>query len=120
MKNMKNMKREPQANSTINQKEETYPYGLRINLDEETIKKLGFSGLPKVGQSLELVGKVKVVDVSTRDSESGKVRGLGLQITHLDFDDEKEDKKDPADVLYPKSKSNGLLNGETHAWGSKK
>jgi hypothetical protein len=68
-----------------------YPYGLTIQLDDETLEKLGVKDLPAVGAEILLSAKAKVTSVSVNeqqdadgDKEADKRRSVGLQITDLD------------------------------------
>lgn len=60
---------------------EKYPWGLRINLGDEELKKLGLKELPKVGQEVPLMAMVKVIGVRSNESQEGENRNLELQIT---------------------------------------
>lgn len=63
---------------------EDYPYGLRLDLNEDTLDKLGLDTLPDVGDELDLAAKVKVETVSQRTGMDGKKsRSLDLQITDM-------------------------------------
>lgn len=68
-----------------------YPYGLTIQLGDETLEKLGVKDLPAVGAEILLSAKAKVTSVSVNehqdadgDKEADKRRSVGLQITDLD------------------------------------
>jgi len=59
-----------------------YPYGLQINMDDDTLDKLKLATLPKVGTKLTLVALVEVTSVSSHQStDSDKHQNVGLQIT---------------------------------------
>jgi hypothetical protein len=77
-----------------------YPYGLSIHLDESSIKALGLSSLPKVGDALKLEAKVTVksVSVSEREGKSPE-RSVTLQITDMDLDGASEGKSQ-ANIIY--------------------
>jgi hypothetical protein len=81
--------------------ESDFPYGLMLHLGEPELKKLGLVGLPKAGSGLEVHGKAKVTHVSMHDGGDGKQRSMGIQITHLELGDEK-DEKNAEDLLYGK------------------
>ncbi|NIL23531.1 hypothetical protein HB991_13560 [Yersinia mollaretii] len=77
-----------------------YPWGLRITLNNETLKKLGIA-LPKVGDVLELVGKVKVLSTSTREDGEETTSNADLQITDIGLlAGNVEAAKSAADTLY--------------------
>ena len=72
-----------------------YPYGLRISLDSESIKKLDIEGLPDVNSVLSFNIKTEVVSIS----DDGSYRNIGLQITDMEIV-KKEEKKDLGEKLY--------------------
>lgn len=60
-----------------------YPWGMRISLNSEQLKKLGVP-VPAVGSMLQIGGLVKVLSVSTREDEGEEARShIDLQITDL-------------------------------------
>ena len=76
-----------------------YPWGLSINLDEESLSKLGMSELPDIGDSKMLVAFVDVTDKHESDSVDGKKRkSIGLQITDMSIEDKV--KPDKLKMLY--------------------
>lgn len=78
-----------------------YPYGLRINLDHESLEKLGLSKLPEVGSELMIMAKVQVVGTNESESiEGGEYNNLSLQITDMKL--EKTKKKSSEEALYGK------------------
>lgn len=67
-----------------------YPYGLRISLDTDSLKKLGTSVSDLMaGQSVSLTAKAKVVSISASDGEY-KSESLDLQITDLSIEGTKK------------------------------
>jgi len=82
--------------------EEKYPWGLRINLGDEELKKLGIKELPKVGQELPFTATVKVVGVRSNESQDGENRNVELQITEcaLEMGKEGMDLEKKATSLY--------------------
>ena len=67
---------------------EDYSYGTRIELDEETLKKLGIKDLPDAGETLMLSAEAKVISASEHTSSySGEKkkthRSVSLQITKM-------------------------------------
>ena len=80
-----------------------YPYGLSIHLDDDTLKKLGITDLPKVGTAIPATITVMVTGTSQRATQSGKEGEamrtcVDLQITDMDIT---MPSKPAADVLYP-------------------
>jgi len=77
-----------------------YPWVLNISLDDEALEKLKLEALPEAGESMMLVAKVKVTNVSSTDSsEGGKRRSVSLQITDMCLEDAGE-KVEAAGKLY--------------------
>lgn len=74
-----------------------YPWGLALNLDEQSLEKLGVGKLPDVGDEWYIVACCKVTSVSSNEHESGKYRSVGLQITKMGLEQEKGD---AAGTLY--------------------
>lgn len=80
-----------------------YPYGLTLYLDDDTLKKLGITDLPKVGTVMQAQITVNVTSISQRSTQSGKdgeaTRScVDLQITDMDI---AVPGKSAASVLYP-------------------
>jgi hypothetical protein len=79
-----------------------YPYGLSIYLDDDTLKKLGITDVPKVGTSMPATITVMVTGTSQRATQSSKdgeqmSTCVDLQITDMDIT---IPSKSAADVLY--------------------
>ena len=79
-----------------------YPYGLTLYLDDDTLKKLGITDLPKVGTSMPATITVMVTGTSQRATQSSKDGEqmhtcVDLQITDMDLT---MPQKTAADVLY--------------------
>ncbi len=66
--------------------QERYPYGLRLDLNNDTLEKLGITKLPAVGTVLMFEAKAKVVGSRQSATESSDNRSIELQITHLDLE----------------------------------
>lgn len=84
-----------------------YPWGLSINLDDESLEKLGVDSvgkLPKVGDTMLCLCRVKVQSVSSSESasdENGARMNACLQIT--DFAWEPDSKDSAEEKLYGKA-----------------
>jgi len=63
---------------------EKYPWGLELDLNDESLGKLGIdvSDL-SVGQTVAVVGKAKVRSARISESEDGTDMSASIQITHL-------------------------------------
>jgi hypothetical protein len=84
-----------------------YPWGLAVNLDNDSLEKLGINRLPPVGKSLMLVARVDVTSVSEHESktEGGQTsahRNVALQITDMGLGANEADPQKAQDVLYKK------------------
>lgn len=79
--------------------EEEYPWGLRLHLDDPSLKKLNMESLPAVGDEFMVIAKAKVNSISENESEGeDKSRHLSLQIVEMDLasysdDDENGEKR---------------------------
>lgn len=64
-----------------------YPYGLRLNLDAATLKKLamGDGNMPQIGQQFCLDALCEVIAVSMDDGQSEVGYSMALQITALEL-----------------------------------
>lgn len=61
-----------------------YPYGLQISLEEDQLKALGVSEMPKAGSELTLTVKVKVTGCREDEKADGEIeRCLSMQITDM-------------------------------------
>lgn len=81
-----------------------YPYGLQLYLDDDTLKKLGITDLPKVGSSMLAQITVTVTGTSQRATQSGKEGEetrtcVDMQITDMEL---APPAKDMATSLYGK------------------
>ncbi|WP_076738223.1 capsid staple protein [Cronobacter sakazakii] len=82
-----------------------YPWGLRISLDNETIKRLGIDArmMPSVGDVISIAGMAKVVSVSTHSSDGDEQRSsIDLQVTDLAMMPPKRDEgRELKNAFYP-------------------
>lgn len=70
-----------------------YPYGLCIELDYQSLKKLNLQPVDfELGAEVSIVCKAKPVKVASSTGRMDKDACVKLQITHMEFD--KEDKSD--------------------------
>ncbi|MBL4860747.1 MAG: hypothetical protein JKX96_07805 [Acinetobacter sp.] len=85
MPNMK-IKKSKNDEDAIGMEENPYPYGLSINLDADTMEKLGID-LMDVGSDVEFTASAKVTSISEQESEgSEKSQNMSLQITDMYID----------------------------------
>lgn len=84
-----------------------YPYGLKIQIDAETYKKLGFTEPPDVDAKMMLMAKVEVCSVYKEPGKGDeKNYSMGLQITDMELKEmpEQESEETPEssveDVIY--------------------
>lgn len=97
MKDLKISKKEAKEKSEAMQvigssDQERYPYGLRLDLNNDTLDKLGMTKLPSVGTVLTFEVKSKVIGSRQSATEGSENRSIELQITHIDMDTAKEEK----------------------------
>ena len=61
-----------------------YPYGTCLDLNDESLQKLGITKLPNVGEEVTIQAKAKVTRISAYVEQGGAEQCLGLQITDMD------------------------------------
>lgn len=67
-----------------------YPYGLRIELDKDTIKKLGID-LPAIGEELEVRAIAKVISChASQSAEGSDYASCSLQIISMEIKGESD------------------------------
>ena len=73
---------------------EVYPYGLRLRLENDELKKLGITELPEVGKvcKIEAEGVVESVSSSHNKDSEGPRKSVEVQITALVLDKSENDK----------------------------
>lgn len=67
----------------------SYPWGLRLHLDEHELEKLGIE-LPNVGEEFVVVGIGTVTSVSQNQSEDGTRKHVEVQLEKLGFESREE------------------------------
>ena len=66
--------------------EEEYPYGLRINLDKDSLKKLKLDVDEfEIDEPVVIMAKAEVKSLSKSDDASGERQDMSLQITDMDI-----------------------------------
>ena len=103
-KNLTSMKRTAKENKDgedccVTAEKEDYSYGLRVDLRDEEIKKLGLT-LPEVGSTMVLVANVKVISVRESADENGSDRNIELQITEMELSPYENNDADHVKKLY--------------------
>lgn len=82
-----------------------YPYGLRLELDDDALAKLGINVLPSVGSPVIIQARATIVSTSSDTTQDGKQRQrASVQITDMDM--QVGDGKSPAQQLYANSNMN--------------
>lgn len=81
--------------------EPDYPWGTRLNLDEEQIAALGLKAMPAVGAPVGVEAVATVISVSEEQRDGKTFRRLELQITDMAIAAAGTDKYA---ALYPKMK----------------
>lgn len=97
-------KKDQAAKETLVSERARYPYGLRINLDPESVKRLGMEDMPEVGKKMVMLAKVEVVNISKENERDDQEEySMGLQITDLAFEKGEEKGDDVAQAFYGES-----------------
>lgn len=92
LKNMKLEMREDSTEDLLTPNKPRFPYGLRITLDNEVLKKLDLPKLPEVGQMMGIHGVVEVVQVGIDNNNQGsRDKHIELQITDMVLQDKTSD-----------------------------
>lgn len=77
-----------------------YPWGLNLQLNDESMAKLKLEKLPEVGSKMTLVAVVNVERVSSNETQGGgKRQDMSLQITDMALEPYTE-KKSSDEALY--------------------
>ncbi len=97
MIDMKRTAAERKGEDSVMMTEDTYPYGLRLHLNEAEIEKLDME-MKAVGTELVIVAKVKISSTSSYETEDGNDRSMSLQITEMEIPNNSEDAK--AERMY--------------------
>lgn len=98
-----NMKEAPLSTEANAEGKDEYPYGLRIYLEEDQLKKLEIKGLPDLGDEIMFVARAKIVNVSDRQPENeheDSKRSVGLQIVEMNLGGDKSESKPKEEVLF--------------------
>ena len=83
-----------EAMETMMASKPEYPYGLRIDLCDESVEKLGIEKLPEIGSTMLVMAKCEVCCVSERKDEDGETdKQIGLQIVEMSVGQKKSAQK---------------------------
>ncbi len=78
-----------------------YPYGLCIDLDDDTLEKLGITSLPAVGTAIQFTARAVVKSTSSNQYEGSEPESrMSLQITDIEPGDASRSSSDSATALY--------------------
>lgn len=90
MKMSKEQAKEYSGATVAGGNEPAYPYGLELCLDDEGLKKLGYTEPPAVGTQLTLTAKIVVTSTGVNQQQDGdKEARCSLQITDMELSDGK-------------------------------
>lgn len=62
----------------------SFPYGLSLDLDKDSLQKLGFKDLPDVGEKMNVVAVGVVTSANEHKSERSSHRSITVQLQQLD------------------------------------
>jgi major coat protein len=95
--NMKQEVEKPQSSECCAMKPDSpkYPYGLKLYLDNESLKKLGIETLPEVGSVVQITATAEVCETASNESQLyGDNKNMGLQITDMALSGLKTEKEE--------------------------
>lgn len=97
MINLKLTKSEKESECDIGMDDNPYPYGTRINIDDEHLAALNLNA--KIGDTVEIRAKAEVVSMSAHeDADADKPhKSMSFQLTDIEV---KKPGKSPMAVLY--------------------
>ena len=84
MKRTKKDKKRHNSDHAIGSNEASFPFGLTISLDDESLTKLGIDELPAVGEEWIVLGIGKVDSVSKSSNERRVSRNVSIQLEKLE------------------------------------
>lgn len=76
-----------------------YPYGLKLDLDQISIEKLGLK-MPEINQPFQLMAMCEVCSISQYEAADEARMNLSLQITDMMLKPAPKEPKDAASQLY--------------------
>lgn len=93
-----------------------YPWGLTLDLDDSTLKKLGVNELPDVGDEYHLIAVAKVTRLSSSADEKESENRMTLQICYMQMvhEDEEPDENESAAYENRENKA-GVKNALTNS-----
>ena len=100
---MKLTESESKDNAIVQETEkQLYPWGLRIELNDDSMKKLGLEKIPSINSKLKLEAIVEIIRVDSSDSvDGGKKESMSLQITDMALNSSQDKKEsDPLKKFY--------------------
>lgn len=62
-----------------------YPYGLKLQLEHESVEKLGLSKIPEVGSYVIIMARAYVCNTHEMEHGDKIKKSFGLQITDMDL-----------------------------------
>lgn len=74
-----------------------YPHGLKLHLDHDTLKRLGFKKMPDVGTELPIMALAEIVSVSQDGEEKNE---MVLQIKEMAVKPKKTDIQENEEKFY--------------------
>lgn len=82
-----------------------YPYGTSLDLNSETLAKLGITTLPGVGEEVAITAVGKVTRISAYEEQGGSEQCMGIQITLMEIDIPSQAAPSAARKLYANADS---------------
>lgn len=96
-----NSEKQDAAQTSVIDDKPSYPYGCRIYLGPEELKKLGLTGVPEIGKKMTLTAIVEIVSANV-EKEIGDSKEYGVSLQMTDAEISSPEKKSAADNIYKK------------------
>lgn len=83
--------------------QQEYPYGLKLYIDNESLKKLGIEELPEVGSEVAIKAVAVVCGTTQNENKDGVYKSLDVQIVKLALGGPKKESSEEITKAFYKS-----------------
>lgn len=93
--------KEQKQEADLSYKAPSFPYGLCIELNDDSLDKLGIDKLPDVDDTMIMTARVTVSNTGANATADGESKRMSLQITEMSLGPDAKE-SDASDKLYTK------------------